>query len=201
MRIWGLGIIVVLLGGCIAVGGSGKTEGSAGYLQVGKSVYDGKLYAKLFPGSLFDADDRPSVFRLGLAWDERHGDKVHLILSFPLHGEMSIADLKHSAGSLKMKIDGREVKLARAKNSVILKEENILVSREFGAEIRYQGSKTLLESMLAARNVVLQLTAANRIYEGSLRATSKGRAYYANVGYMAINGIQRFQQVAWVKPK
>lgn len=201
MRNFGLGIMFLLLSGCVGVTGSGKTEGSAGYLQVGKSVYDGKKYAKLFPGSLFDADDSPSVFRLGLAWDERYGDKVHLLVTFPLHGAMSISDLERSADSLKMKIDGKEVKLERVKNSVLLKEENIIASREFGAEIRYAGSRSLVESMLAARNVVLQLNAANRLYEGSLKLAAKKKNYYVNAEYTAINGMQRFYQAVWGKGK
>lgn len=192
-----LGLLSLLLAACIVAAPPGKTAGGEGYLQTGKSVYDGKRYAKLFPGSLFDADDRPGVFRLGLAWDERYDQNLHLIVSFPLQGSMSIEDIKRSAGSLKVKIDGKEIKLSRATNSVVLKEENIIITREFNAEIRYAGSKELIESMLAARNVVLQLNAINRMYEGSLRSTGKGRGYYTDVGYMAINGIQRFHKAVW----
>ncbi len=174
-----------------------KSDDSPGSLLTGKAVYDGKRYAMLSPASLFDADNTPSVFRLGMVWDERYGDAMHFIVTFPIPEQVSMDDLKKSAETFEIKIDGKSKKLERVKNSIILRQESGAFSKTYDAEIRYVGSRQLVETMLKAGNVEFFLHVGLKKYKTTLKAKSKGKDHKEDREYTAINGLQRFHKAAW----
>ena len=170
-----------------------------GKLLTGNAVYDEKRYALLYPASLFDADGTPSVFRLGMVWDERNGDDIRFIITFPISEQVRLDDLKKSADSFTVKIDGVTEKLERVRNSVVRKQQSEVFSKSYEGEIRYAGSKKLLDKMLAAKNVEFFIQVMMKKYSAMLRVTDKKLLYLHDKEYTAINGMQRFKNGIWGK--
>ena len=168
-----------------------------GNLLLGKAVYDGKRYALLSPGSLFDADSSPSAFRVGVVWDERYGEELRLIITFPISEQVNMDDLKNSADTFDIKIDGKSVKLPRVKNSIILHKESGVFSKSYDAEIRYTGSKQLVEKILAAGKVEFNVQVLLKKHSASLKVTSKKQEHFHDRDYTAINGLKRFYKSVW----
>lgn len=187
---------LMLLTACQALNGSG----SPGYIERGESLYDGSRFAKLIPGSLFDADNTPSVFRVGLIWDERYGDNLHLIVTVPMGKTVSISELSKSTDRLKVKIAGKEMSLRRVKGSITIQEVNTM-NKEYEANIKYKITRQTLESMLASKRVVFRLHAANKSYAGNLYVSTGVQNRYKDVDYTAISGIKRFYKEIWGKQK
>lgn len=174
---------------------SSAADDSAGSLLTGKAVYDEMRYALLYPASLFDLDNSPSVFRLGLVWDERNGDEMRFIVNVPISEQVRMDDLKKSADTFKVVIDGREVKLTRVKNSILRKELGGF-SKTYEAEIRYTGSKKLVDQMLAAKNVEFSITVLMKKFLATLKIGGKNQSLHKK-DYVAINGMKRFRHAAW----
>lgn len=193
-------VVLILVTACSAMDGFGRGPDSAGYVETGASLYDGKKYVRLVPGSLFDADNTPSVFRVGMLWDERYGDQLHLIAAFPLGKVTSTSELSKSTAILKIKIDGKVVILPRVKDSISLKEEHFL-GKEYGASIKYKVTRKTIDSMLSSSKVVFRLDAANLHFEGGLHVPAKVKNNYGNVFYTAISGLKRFYTEVWGKQK
>lgn len=174
-----------------------EEDDSPGHLWTGKAVYDAKRFAKLYPGSLFDADSSPGVFRLGMVWDERYGDEIKFIVTFPITGEVSMDDLKKSADTFVITLDGKETKPERIRNSIILRQKTKVFSKEYEAEISYLSSRKFLESMLAATDVNFKINVVATKYSASLKVKDKARLHYHDAEYTAINGIKRFHKAVW----
>lgn len=136
--------VLTLTTACNTLDGPGRRPGSPGYIEKGESLYDGKRFVKLVPGSLFDADNTPGVFRLGLVWDERYGDHLHLIVTFPLGKVTSTSELRKSTGTLSLKIDGEKSALPRLKNSIKIVEDGS-ISKEHGVNIKYKISRQTIK--------------------------------------------------------
>ena len=193
LRILSVLLITLLLNG-LAIA---EEDDSPGNLVTGKAVYDAKRFAMLTPASLFDKDNSPSVFRLGMVWDERYGDEVRLIVTFPITGEVSMDDLQKSAGSFVITVDGKQQKTEKVKGSIILRQKTRVFSKEYEAEIRYQGSRELLQALLKSKQAGFSYILLTKTFATELRVTDKARAHYHDAEYTAINGLNRFYKAAW----
>lgn len=192
--------VLTLTTACNTLDGPGRRPGSPGYIEKGESLYDGKRFVKLVPGSLFDADNTPGVFRLGLVWDERYGDHLHLIVTFPLGKVTSTSELRKSTGTLSLKIDGEKSALPRLKNSIKIVEDGS-ISKEHGVNIKYKISRQTIKTMLSSKSVVLRLDTPGKVYEGRLHVPAKAQNYYKDVNYTAISGLKRFYKEIWGEKK
>ncbi|MDH5445031.1 MAG: hypothetical protein OEY52_05700 [Gammaproteobacteria bacterium] len=168
-----------------------------GKLIKGKAVYDGKRYVLLHPASLFDADSSPSTFRLGVVWDERYGEELRLIIQFPISEQTNMEDLKKSAGTFEISIDGKPEQLTRVKDSIILNRESGVFSKTYDAEIRFTGSRKLLKKILSASNVQFSVNVLLKKHQATLKVTSKSQENFHNREYTAIHGLKRFYKAVW----
>lgn len=193
-------IVLMLATACNSLDGPRRGPGSPGYIEKGESLYDGKRFAKLVPGSLFDADNTPGVFRLGLIWDERYGDNLHLIAAFPLGKVTSTSELRKSTEILTVKIDGKKVTLPRVKDSIQIIEDNT-ISKEHEANIKYKISRQTVKLLLSSKHVVLTLNTPGKVFEGRLHVPAKARNYYEDVYYTALSGLKRFYKEIWGERK
>lgn len=180
-------VALMLLTACQIING----PASPGDIETGESMYDGSRFARLVPGSLFDADNTPAVFRVGMIWDERYGDQLQLIVTVPLGKSTPVSELSKNTGKLSVKIDDKEMSLSRVKGSIVVKEVTT-INKEYEAYIKYKISRQTIESMLSASSVVFRLNAANRSYEGNLYVAAGAPNRYKRVEYTAINGLKRF---------
>ena len=194
-------VMIAIAAGFLATSHAAEIDDSPGRLLTGKAVYDAKRFAKLFPASLFDKDNSPSLFRLGIVWDERYGDEVKLIVTFPITGEVSMEDLKKSAGSFQIRLDGKPTKPERVRNSIILRQKTKVFSKEYEAEISYLSSRKYVEALLAAELVEFEFHILAKSYETTLKVTDKARVHYHDANYTAINGFKRFQKAVWERMK
>lgn len=192
--------VLMLVTACTSFGGPGRGSGSPGYIEKGESLYDGKRFAKLVPASLFDVDNTPGVFRIGLVWDERYGDRLHMIAAFPLGKVTSTTELSQSTKTISLEIDGKAIILPRVKNSIKIVEDHS-IGKEYAANIKYKISRQTIKSMLSATRVVFRLQAASKIYKGDLFVPARAKNYYADVSYTAINGLKRFYKEIWGEKK
>jgi len=169
---------------------------SPGEIRKGSSPYDGKRFAWMEPGSLFDKDNSPGLFRIGAVWDERHGEKLHIIVNFPVGKSLSPTELAKTTGVLKVKIADKDIELNRVVGSVLIKEEGG-ISREVKTYIRFDATREILKSILSSNKVSFRLDAANKVYEGNLDVPTGVKNYYKDVKYTAINGLKAFYEEAW----
>ena len=181
---------------CTLLDGVGHRPGTPGYISKGESQYDGKRFVMLQPASLFDLDNTPSVFRIGLLWDERYADDLQIIVAFPLGEITSTSELASRTEALKINIDGKNISLKRVQGSIMIKEDNTLI-KEHEANIKYEINKKMIKSMIAAKQVLFRLDTASKVYDGNLHLQDNKQNHYTNAYYTAENAIKRFYDEVW----
>jgi len=189
-------ITFMLLTAGNAFAGIGHEHTASGDIASGESYYDGKRFAWLEPGSLFDNDNSPGLFKVGLVWDERYADKLHLIVNFPLGKSMSPTELGKKTGVLKLDMDGKKSELPRVVGSVVIKEEGGF-GKEVKTYIRFEVTRQIIKSMLSSKQVHFELDAASKVYKGNLYVPAQVKNYYQDAKYTAINGMKRFYKEVW----
>ncbi len=193
-------IVLILMTACHSLDSAGHRPGTAGFISSGESPYDKKKFAMLAPGSLFDEDNTPGVFKLGLIWDQRYGDDLKLIAAFPLGMTTSTSELSKNTDVLEVEVEGKKFTLPRVKDSIEIKESNAII-KEYGASIKYKITRQVIKLMLSSENVVFTLDAGNKVYKGHLHVPASERNYYRDVYYTAVSGMTRFYEKIWGNAK
>jgi len=187
-----LTLIVLALAGCSILEGASYNRGTPGYLDVKKPMPDGSRSVYLKPASLFDSDDSISIFRLGFYWETKMKDKVDFIIVVPIKWDAKHKYKNANVGGLVILKDNKKIQLKKSKNAITLGDKDLVIRKENYVKVRYQGNKKLLKSMLDAKDVVVQVKLADKMYTSRFDVNSKNRERYRTIRQNAFNGAGRF---------